>query len=207
MKKQILTFLFALAGMMPGAAVAQTSLLADLRVPPVPANLQAPAGHVPYLKTRAIGTQNYVCVPGTNGAPGWKFLGPQATLYVMVPWIRGPVRVQTATHFLSTNPAEGETARPTWQHSFDTSTVWGKAVADSTDPAYVAPGAIPWLLVQAVGVKAGPTGGTILGRTTYIHRVNTVGGVAPAASSCDSFGKVALVPYETDYFFYQLAEK
>lgn len=120
---------------------------ADLKAPPVPANLKVPEGNMLYLKTHATGTQNYVCIPGDSG-PMWKFLGPQATLFLAVPWIQGEVRQQVATHFLSSNPSEGGTARPTWQSSFDTSAVWGKAVADSTDPQYVSPGAIAWLLVQ-----------------------------------------------------------
>ncbi len=50
----------------------------------------------------------------------------------------------------------------------------------------------------------GPTGGGKLARTTFIQRVNTAGGVAPAgcAASTD-VGKKALVPYTTDYIFYR----
>ena len=50
----------------------------------------------------------------------------------------------------------------------------------STDPAFVEPGAIPWLLVTKVGVQNGPTGGDWLSATTFIQRVNTHGGLAPA---------------------------
>ncbi|MBL8294742.1 MAG: DUF3455 domain-containing protein [Bryobacterales bacterium] len=176
---------------------------AALKAPVVPENLQVPAGNALYLKTHAVGTQNYVCMPGTAG-PTWKFLGPQATLFVTTPWVRGEIRWQVATHFLSSNPAEGGTARPTWQSSFDTSTVWGKAIADSNDPRYVAAGSIPWLLVQAAGYQAGTGGGSALSQTTFIQRVNTSGGVAPS-TGCDesAYGKVALVPYTTDYFLYQ----
>src|SRR5215216_5521720 len=48
-----------------------------------------------------------------------------------------------------------------WQHSRDTSTVWAKVALDgsSTDPAFVAAGAIPWLLLDVVGVQEGPSGG------------------------------------------------
>lgn len=66
---------------------------------------------------------------------------------------------QVLTHFLSTNPFEGGLARATWQHSRDTSAVWGLAIASSSDPSFVAPGAIPWLLLTVVGAQAGPTGG------------------------------------------------
>ena len=40
--------------------------------------------------------------------------------------------------------------------------------------------------------------------TTYIHRVNTSGGVAPATgcSKLRDLGKKAFVPYTADYYFY-----
>lgn len=185
----------------PAAAMAQMGMI---RPEPVPADLQVPAGNTAYLKAFASGTQNYVCVPGSAG-PAWKFLGPQATLFITIPWIQGETRQQqVATHFLSSNPTEGGTARPTWQGSFDTSLVWGKAIASSTDPRYVAPGAIPWLLVEAAGARRGPMGGSTLAQTTFIQRINTAGGIAPTAGCDESvYGKVALVPYTTDYVFYQ----
>ena len=42
-------------------------------------------------------------------------------------------------------------------------------------------------------------------QTTFIQRVNTAGGIAPAegCTNDDEIGKVALVPYTTDYFFYR----
>lgn len=177
--------------------------LTEVKIPSAPANLQVPSGNTAYLKTRAAGTQNYICMPGANGA-AWKFLGPQATLFVTFPWIQGEASWQVATHFLGANPAENGTPRATWQSSFDTSAVWAKAVAESKDPQYVASDAIPWLLLQVVGSQRGLTGGTALSQTTFIQRVNTSGGVAPS-TGCDesNYGKLALVPYATDYYFYQ----
>jgi len=163
----------------------------------VPANLEVPSGNIAYLTTRAEGTQNYVCVLGADGF-GWQFFGPQATLF-------DESGQQVATHFLSPNPAETGVSRATWQHSGDTSAVWAAAVASSTDPAFVAPGAIPWLLLRAVGTQPGPTFGNTLSATTYIQRVNTSGGVAPTEGcrSAKDSGKKALVPYSTDYVFYR----
>ena len=168
--------------------------------PPVPTNIQVPAGNKLFLVGRAIGTQNYVCLPSGDG---FKFVlfTPQATLF--------SDSKQVTTHYFSPNPDEGGTIRATWQHSRDTSTVWGevKLGNSSDDPAYVAPGAIPWLLVTAVGAQAGPDGGDMLMGTTFIQRLNTSGGVAPSTgcSSSADIGKREFVPYTTDYFFYKKA--
>ena len=182
----------------PAAASAQPG---RIDVPEVPATLTVPEGNVVYLETRAYGTQNYICMPTPTGA-AWKFFGPQATLFIATP----AFQQQIATHFLSANPAEPGLNRPTWQHSLDSSMVWGRLYAPpSTDSNYVAPGAIPWLLLEAAGTANGPNGGSLLARTTYIHRVNTQGGIAPASGCTDAtqIGAVALVPYSTDYFFYR----
>lgn len=172
----------------------------DLRPPSVPANIQVPAGHKLFLIGKAVGTQNYICLPA-DGSLKFTLFTPQATLF--------KDREEITTHYFSPNPAEGGTVRATWQHSKDTSTVWGK-IADgnsSTDPAYVAPGAIPWLLVTIVGEQNGPTGGDKLAKTTFIQRINTAGGSAPATGCAvtTDIGNRAYVPYTTDYYFYKQA--
>jgi len=83
----------------------------------------------------AVGTQNYICQSSATGF-FWKFVAPQATLFINLHVGPYEITQQIATHFLSPNPVEGGTPRPTWQGSADTSVVWGKAVASSTDPAY-----------------------------------------------------------------------
>ncbi len=173
--------------------------------PTVPPNLEVPQGHVLFLDGHAVGTQNYVCLPSSTGV-AWRFLGPQATLFLTR---RGDLQQQVTTHFLSANPAEHGTPRPTWQHSLDTSQVWGRVAASSSDVSYVAQGAIPWLLVEAAGAAFGPGGGSLLARTTFIQRVNTSGGVAPdtGCSHSGQVGAVALVPYTTDYFFYRAGSR
>ena len=90
-------------------------------------------------------------------------------------------------------------------HSHDGSAVWAKMIQPSTDPNYVAPGAIPWLKLEKVGTAEGPIGGSLLAKTTVILRVNTDGGVAPATgcTTTAQLGAIALVPYSTDYFFYR----
>jgi hypothetical protein len=188
---------FTLATM---ASLPQLSHADRLTPPTVPANLQVPAGNKLFLKGHAVGTQNYICLPSGSGFV-WTFFGPQATLFKN----NGK---QTHTHFLSPNPDENGTARATWQDSKDTSAVWARAIATSTDPQFVAPGAISWLLLEIVGAQDGPTGGDNLSSTTYIQRVSTAGGVAPS-SGCvvlSDVGKRAFVPYTTDYYFYTDAD-
>ena len=43
--------------------------------------------------------------------------------------------------------------------------------------------------------------------TTYIQRLNTTGGVAPAAGECnaDTLDEVVEVPYTADYYFWKQA--
>ena len=178
-------------------AVQQRALAQRVSVPFVPANIEVPLGNRAYLAGHAVGTQAYICLAAGPGF-AWTFFGPQATLF-------NDELGQVITHFLSPNPDENGTLRATWQHSRDTSAVWAGAIATSTDPAFVAPGAIPWLLLQIVGAQDGPAGGDRLTSSTYIHRLNTIGGVAPATGctvAADS-GKRALVPYEADYYFYR----
>ena len=97
-----------------------------------------------------------------------------------------------------------KTTVPTWQHSRDSSVVWGQMIRRSSDPNFVAAGAIPWLLLEAVVVGDGPTGGDKLLPTRLIQRLNTVDGMAPSTGCAgpDDIRKRALVPYEADYFFY-----
>lgn len=187
------------------AVLGQTSA-ESTAAPSVPPELQVPAGNVAYLKGHAVGTQNYMCLPATTGF-GWRFVAPQATLFFTYKLFNIDIRQQIITHFLSPNPDENGTARATWQSSVDTSAVWGKAIATSSAPPLVAAGAIPWLLLEVVGRERGPMGGAILTGTTFIHRINTAGGVMPASgcSEASDVGKLSLVPYSADYFFYRPA--
>ena len=167
---------------------------ADDNIPPdVPANLQAPAGNRLFRVDHAIGTQNYVCL-----STGWASLAyaPQATLF-------DDENEQTLTHFLSPNPDESNAARPTWQDSRDSSTIWATPIPGASytpDPT-----AIPWLLLKIVGTAEGPTGGDRMSGTTFIQRVNTTGRLKPTGVCTE--GDKALVPYTADYFFYKADDK
>jgi hypothetical protein len=146
--------------------------------PPVPAEIEVDAGSVAFLVGHAVGTQNYLCLPSTTSDTGfgWTLFTPEATLF-------SDDGRQLSTHFFSPKPLEIDSFRPTWQHSRDTSSVWARLntpTSTSSDSAYVAPGAIPWLLLKVIGAAAGPNGGFALGATTQIQRLNTSGGAAPS---------------------------
>jgi hypothetical protein len=176
----------------PHAAHAQT-----VTPPPVPASIRVPAGNEAFLLGRAVGTQNYVCQPADSlGRVAWTLFTPQATLF-------SDLGEQLTTHFFSPNPDEGGIVRATWEDSKDTSTVWARVAASVADPT--ASGAIAWVLLEKAGTQAGPTGGDTLSQTTFIQRLNTFGGSAPA-TGCDllkDVGRKAFMPYTADYFFYK----
>jgi hypothetical protein len=96
----------------------------EVEPPPVPANIQVPAGNKAFLVGHAVGTQNYVCLPSSTGF-NFVLFTPQATLF-------SDHDKQVATHHFSPNPFEGGTIRATWQHSRDTSTVWGQYIVCSS---------------------------------------------------------------------------
>lgn len=195
MKTQMIGLALAAAIAAPQIAHAQSAR--KIVPPPMPADLElSPDEFTPFFVAHAVGTQGFMCVV-INGAYKWQTFGPQATLF------DGDGR-QVATHFLSPQPFD-QVLSPTWQHSRDTSAVWGAVLKMSSDANYVAPDAIPWLLLEATVVSDGPDGGDKLTATRRIQRLNTLEGKAPATgcSIPDNIGKRALVPYEADYYFYK----
>jgi hypothetical protein len=107
----------------------------------------------------------------------WSLSGPRADLYD-----RGK---KIGTHF----------AGPTWQTKDGSKVVGARLSGVNVDPT-----AIDWLLLSATSTTPGR-----LGKTTYIQRVNTTGGLAPAAADCNagSAGTVKEVPYTADYHFWK----
>jgi uncharacterized protein DUF3455 len=190
-------------------ALSQPAHAEKITPPPVPFEIEVPAGATAFLEGHGVGTQNYICLPCPNpttpaaacpDASGfaWLLFTPEATLF-------NDHDKPVTTHFSSPNPSEGGKIRVSWQHSRDTSIVWGGQAIPSTDSRFVALGAIPWLKLPMAGVQEGPTGGDTLTKTTFIQRLNTSGGVAPSdgCASPANVGSKAFVPYEADYFFYK----
>jgi len=149
--------------------------------PDVPAELQVPEGNSLFLVGHAVGVQIYGCTATASGT-AWTLLAPRADLYSD----NGRL---SATHF----------AGPTWQAN-DGSWVVGRKEAGVT----VDPTAIPWLKLSAASKAAGPDGDR-LAHTTFVQRLNTAGGLPPAAAECDatSVGTQAEVPYTADYYFWR----
>ena len=170
----------ALAAVLPG-----TTHAAVVSPPDVPTNIRVPAGHVPFLLGQATGTQNYTCQPSSTASTGyaWTLVAPSATLVNR----KGKLIMY---HF----------AGPTWR-ARDGSTVVGARV----NGVAVSASAIPWLLLRAASTTSGPDGDRLTA-TTYIQRVNTTGGLAPASGcGATTVGATAEVPYTADYYFYKAA--
>jgi hypothetical protein len=184
----------------------------EITNPITPAAITPPAGNSAFSVGHAVGTQGYVCLPTGTGA-SWTVNAarPEATLFTNI----FEEAVQIITHFLSpnTNPNQfAPTPLPfgnaTWQSSFDSSKVWGQAthaITAGSDPSCPNAGSIPCLLLQVIGSVQGPAGDKLLTKTTFIQRLNTSGGSAPATgcSVPGDVGKQALIPYSADYFFFR----
>ncbi len=145
----------------------------------LPEPVRVPAGQKEKMMATGVGELTYECreKKDTAGAFEWAFVGPVAKLY-------SADKKEVGKYY----------AGPTWE-SADGSKVTGKQVAVSPS----APGNIPMQLV-----KTDPaTGSGAMTGVSYIQRLNTKGGVAPAAAcTSDTKGARQQVVYEADYVFY-----
>jgi hypothetical protein len=181
-------------------ALPQVGHAQNVTPPRVPGTLNPPEGNEAFLIGHAFGSQDYVCAASGSGV-AFVLTTPEAVLF------DNPGR-RIINHFFSPNPVEGGTIRATWQSTRNSSAFWGKldhfATFDS-DPDFVAPDAIAWLLLSRAGVLEGSGNGDDLAVATFVQRVNTVGGLAPSTgcNSPDDLRKIAIVPYEADYVFFR----
>lgn len=156
------------------------SSMTAMNAPEVPAAIAVPAGNKLAMTTVGIGELTYECraKAGAAGAYEWVFAGPNAVLYDMNKKVVGKYY-----------------GGPTWE-SNDGSKVTGKQLAVAPGK----PGAIPLQLVQANPA----TGMGVMQGVTYIQRLNTVGGVAPAdPCTANNVGAKKLVNYQADYLLYK----
>ena len=168
------TGLRAVLGLALTIASVMVSSASDNRAPEVPPTIPVPEGHVVHFHGFAIGVQIY-----TWDGSSWGNAVPRATLFDD----EGNVVIE-------------HTGGPTWTSNS------GSVVVGALPPlsAIVDRDSIPWLLLAAD--KDRTHGPGILANTTFIHRVNTVGGKAPSENGT-TIGQVAEVPYIADYFFYR----
>lgn len=147
----------------------------------LPAAVQVPAGNAVSLETVGVGTITYECRAKANTTDQfeWVFVGPDAKLM-------DRAGKQVGTYF-------GPPA--TWQ-SLDGSKITGAQLAVAPAQA----GAIPLQLV-----KANPAmGDGAMKGTSFIQRVATQGGVAPAKPcNAGTVRSKEIVNYQSDYIFWR----
>jgi hypothetical protein len=141
-------------------------------LPPGCEAIKAPPGNHVSNHVYALGVQVYTW-NGTTKA--WDFVEPKALLFDSFFRVVG-------THYRG----------PTWESNGGSSVVGSRVDGCSPNPH-----AIPWLLLRAVSSQG--TGPFL--NTTFIQRVNTLGGLAPTRAG--STNEVVNVPYFAEYYFYR----
>ncbi|MDQ1644064.1 MAG: hypothetical protein QOJ50_248 [Cryptosporangiaceae bacterium] len=144
--------------------------------PTVPKELKVPAGNVLSSSFQAHGVQIYQCTAGK-----WVFLEPAASLTGKT--VAGNGGTLDVLHFRG----------PSWESVQDGSLVEGTLAASVPSPT---PGTIPQLLVRATKTQ----GNGLLGHVTFVQRIATKGGAAPAGSCAGT--RVLSVKYTAVYRFY-----
>ena len=143
-----------------------------------PAVLAPPANQSLAFVLDATGVQQYECKATATGA-AWTFVAPVADLFNL--------GLVAGTHY----------AGPTWEANDDSTVVAARVQGAAIDAT-----AIPWLLLSAVD-HGGPWLGT-MSNVTWIQRLSTTGGLAPATGcNVDLIGATADVPYTAEYYFYR----
>lgn len=155
--------------------IAAVVVAAGLIAPAAQAGQPVPADLAPPKGNEAYLSGHAVGVQiySCNGT-AWALVAPRANLYDR----HGKL---LATHF----------AGPTWQTKDGSSVVGKREKNVNVDPT-----AIDWLLLSAASTTPGK-----LGKTTYVQRINTTGGLAPAGGC--SAGATVEVAYTADYVFFK----
>jgi hypothetical protein len=178
-------FLIACAGVLLLCAAVAAAASARPAPQTAPGDALDPRTYAPesrlFLVLHATGVQKYTCQP--DGA--WLFTDPDANLYKKV-----GAKKPDGAHFLDFG-----TGRPVWRFK-DGSSVEAARYAGAPAGA----GNVPALLLQAVATTEGADGERLT-RTTWVQRLNTSGGVAPAGTCTP--GDRRAVAYTADYFFWR----
>ena len=162
---------------------------------------QVHAGNKAFLVGHAVGTQNYVCLPSgswlqvralhAGGHPVQRHRTSKSSPTSSAPTRRRTTRFAPHGSTPATRASSGAKATDSIDHS--------------SDPDFVAQGAIAWLLLRRrLERQDGPTGGDTLTKTTFVQRLNTSGGVAPATGCASLSGRrqSGVHALQADYFFY-----
>jgi hypothetical protein len=141
----------------------------------VPDALKPPAGNVLSAVFKASGVQIYGCTDSK-----WTLIEPAASLSGITV---NPVKRVTALHFRG----------PSWESDQDGSLIEGMTPVSAPSDT---PNSIPQLLVTAKTTR----GPGVFGAVTFVQRLATVGGVAPAGA-CTA-GATTATPYRAVYRFF-----
>jgi Protein of unknown function (DUF3455) len=170
-----------IAGIVAAAAAVPAGAVAGPAAPPVPDTIAVTGPHKPYLVAHAEGVQIYAC-DSVAGGYAWRLLAPRAAL-------TGENGKPLGSHY----------GGPTWEARDGSRVIGVRDAAVSVDPT-----AIDWLRLRADSTAAGADGDR-LAATTYVQRINTVGGRPPAAGDCDedTVAEQREIPYSADYVFFK----
>jgi Protein of unknown function (DUF3455) len=167
-----------LTALLVGACLAALAACAGAPTPDtkVPAALEPGRALRALATISATGVQIYECSGASSSTvAAWTFVAPEAQLF---------------DEYGRSMGSHG--AGPYWM-AIDGSRVVGSVRACADAPAS---GAIPWLLLttQSVGAPG------VLSAVSFIQRVNTEGGIAPASGcNAQSIGQRVRVGYRADY--------
>jgi hypothetical protein len=163
-----------------GVALALSNISSAQRPVPVQfpdqcSQITVPEGNTLAYRVYALGVQQY-----TWGGTSWILTGPVATLYA-----DSNYEGKIGTHH----------AGPTWISNSGGLVIGRKDYDCAPDP-----NSIPWLRLHAYEVD----GVGMFSDTTFVQRVNTSGGKAPANPG-EYDGQPVSVPYTAEYLFYRAA--
>jgi uncharacterized protein DUF3455 len=163
----------------PPGPMARTA--SPLVAPTVPPELVVPEGHKLTFMALAKGVQIYECAADASGALAWKLHAPRADLV-------DDSGATIGSHFGGVD--KSLPPGPYWEAKDGSRVHAGKPV---TAPNA---GSIPLLRLEA----ADTSGTGVFSKVSFVHRLDTTGGVAPAGA-CTA-GKTTEVAYTAKYYFY-----
>jgi hypothetical protein len=151
----------------------------------IPSSIQVPENSRLIKQVYAKGVQTYICTQDAKDTSRytWTFTEPRADLYA-----------DSSYHQLVGKHYFEHGKNPAWEYN-DGSKVTGIKIQQANSPDSFA---IPWLLLKA----AGTSGTGILTPVTFIQRIRTKGGKAPATAKLSQKGQILEVPYTAEYLFY-----